>query len=122
MLNRNIWASIEAFARAQAIEEESIVIVTGPIATNASQTTIGESKVVVPDAFYKVLYDETAPCKMIAFIVPNKTNDLTNIVADYVVNATDVESIASIELFPLICTNDISKAMKRSSDLSKWRQ
>lgn len=90
--------------------------------TNASQTTIGESKVVVPDAFYKVLYDETPPCKMIAFIVPNKTNDLPNNVSKYIVDVADVEAVASIELFPFICTNDASKAMKRSSDLSKWRQ
>lgn len=59
---------------------------------------------------------------MIAFIVQNKTNDLPNAISEYIVDVADVEAIASIELFPLICATDVSKAMKRSSDLSKWRQ
>lgn len=121
LLNRNIWASIEAFARDQAVEEGSVVIVTGPIATNTSPNTIGVNDVVVPDAFYKVVYDETPPCKMIAFIVQNKTNDLPNVISEYIVDAVDVESIAGLQLFSLVCTNDTMNAMKKSSDISKWR-
>lgn len=33
---------------------------------------------------------------MIAFIVPNKTNDLPNVISEYIVDVVDVESIASL--------------------------
>ena len=98
-LNRHVWAAIESFTRNQAKVEGSVVVVSGPIATNAVPRRIGKSEdIVVPDAFYKVVYDETPPCKIVAFIVPND-NTLSQDIASYVVAATNVEAVARVELF-----------------------
>ena len=49
---------------------------TGPIfLTNTQVKAIGASRVRVPDAFYKVLYSERDPPRMIGFILPHEGSD-----------------------------------------------
>lgn len=117
-LNRRTWSSIESIARRQAIEEGSVFIFTGSIATNMMPKIIGKNRVVVPDAFFKVIYDETPPQKMIGFIVPNESPS-TNIWI-YACTVSNVEEVTGMKFFTL-CTNDV-QSLKCAFDPSKWHR
>ena len=71
--NGGIWNEIEQTVRGFATKERSVFIVTGPI-VDGMHDTIGPNRVAVPQSLYKVVYDETPPEKMIAFVVPNKAS------------------------------------------------
>ena len=70
-LNRGIWKRLEEQVRKFALQEGEIMVVTGPVLPKEKSTTIGNNKVMVPDRYYKVVYDLTPPQKMIGFIIPN---------------------------------------------------
>ena len=70
--NSGAWNRIEETVRRWAQTEERLWIITGPIYDKAKQPrTIGATGVRVPDAFFKVILDETPPRKMIAFLAAN---------------------------------------------------
>ena len=116
-LNRNTWAMAEAFARECAVKEGSVFIVTGPICTNDNPKTIGIGNVVVPDAFYKVIYDETPPEKMMAFVMPNAVPSLNMWL--YATNVAYVEEITGYQFFPNLSTN-LQQELKQKFDVRDW--
>ena len=116
-LNRNTWAMAEAFARECAVKEGSVFIVTGPICTNDNPKTIGIGNVVVPDAFYKVIYDETPPEKMMAFVMPNAVTSLNMWL--YATNVAYVEEITGYQFFPNLSTN-LQQELKQKFDVRDW--
>ena len=79
---------------------------SGPIfSTNAIQKVIGRRcKVVVPDAFFKVVYDTTAPFKALGFIVPNE--GCTNALDWYTVTVEEVEKRTGMKFFDQVTPNE----------------
>lgn len=73
--NRGIWKKLEEWTRRIASAETNIVVITGSIFNSTSTTASG---IAVPSACFKVIYDETPPCKAIGFLLSNEasTNDL----------------------------------------------
>ena len=102
-LNRDVWKRAETFARKCAIKEGSVFIVSGPIVTNETPVTIGQNNVVVPDLFYKVIYDETPPEKMVAFVFPN--TKISGDIWDYATNVVYAEEMSGLTFFPAVSTN-----------------
>jgi endonuclease G len=95
--NRGIWKELEEQVRQWAISNDSIVIITGPILKNFTKT-IGIEKVAVPDAYYKVIADISAPSiKTIAFFIPNK--EIKSSISEYAVTVDSVEKITGMDLF-----------------------
>lgn len=118
VFNRGIWSNLEAWVRTQSIAETNIVIITGPIVTsNDLARTIGWHRVVVPSAFYKVIYDETPPQKMIGFIIANAgfSPDLSRFVCtvDFVETATGLDFFADLP-------DDEEARLEAASDFSAW--
>ncbi len=120
-LNRTDWRFLEAWVRKQAIAEEAISIITGPIffQSNEPSKYIGTNQVHVPDAFYKVILDETPPCKIIAYVYLNtaktaledKENGVPTTDISNVVDETVAESCRN-------CTKSSDlKALKRALKL-----
>ena len=71
-LNRGIWKTLENQSRKLAMEKGNVYIVCGPIVSEQSKT-FGENKVVVPDAFFKVLLqNEDGNWSAIGFIFANQ--------------------------------------------------
>ena len=116
-LNRHTWAYLEAEVRKYAQNEDSIYVVSGPIFTNQCLSTIGASRVVIPDAFYKAIYDETPPEKMIAFVMLN--TNLNHNIYLYATNVAYVESLASLNFFSSIDTNKQS-ILKQQCNTNDW--
>jgi len=70
--NSGAWNRIEELVRQWAQGEDSLWVITGPIYDKSkSPRMIGATGVRIPDAIFKVVFDETPPRKMIAFMVPN---------------------------------------------------
>lgn len=116
--NRGIWSELEKWVRGRATVETNIVVVTGPVVTsNDLSNTIGFHRVVVPSAFYKVVYDETPPQKMIAFLLPNAGSRLS--ITNYVVTVDAVESATGLDFFNLL-SDDTENTLENQSDFSAW--
>ena len=106
-LNRDLWMRAERYTRLCAKQEGSVYVVSGPIITNENPEAIGESKVIVPDAFYKIIYDITPPEKMMAFVMPNVCDGKDDI-WNYATNVVYVEDITGFCFFPLVETNKLN--------------
>lgn len=102
-LNRDVWKRAESFTRNCAIQEGSIYVVSGPIVTNENPRVIGKNSVVVPDLFYKVIYDITPPEKMMAFVMPN--DKICSDIWQYATNVVYVEEMTGLRFFSAIDTN-----------------
>ena len=117
-LNRRTWLAAESFARSCAVKEGSVFIVTGPICTNTNAELIGISNITVPDAFYKVIYDEVPPEKMMAFVMPNKSPSTD--MWSYATNVAYVEEITGYKFFPNVATN-LQQELKYKFDEKDWK-
>ena len=115
--NRGIWSKLEKAVRRFAYSEGSVVVVTGPIVTADDTKTIGHNKVRVPGFYYKVVYDETPPEKMIAFILPNKGSNKS--VESFVVTVDDVEEATGLDFFSAL-PEDVQNRLEARSNPSDW--
>jgi endonuclease G len=74
-LNRGGWKKLENEVRNLTLTNDSIYVYTGPV-LKPSLKTIGESKVSIPEFFFKVIYIfKGGEYKVIAFLMPNKSID-----------------------------------------------
>ncbi|MGY5352686.1 DNA/RNA non-specific endonuclease [Wenyingzhuangia sp. IMCC45533] len=111
-LNRGEWKRLEAKIRDWAVEEDSIIVVTGPIFKN-NLGKIGKSKVTIPGAYYKVIYDITKPQKMTAFILPH-IKELESF-ANYQTSVNEVEQQTGIDFFSML--DDATEEVLESNNL-----
>ena len=100
-----------------AYSEGSVVVVTGPIVTADDTKTIGHNKVRVPGFYYQVVYDETPPEKMIAFILPNKGSNKP--VESFVVTVDDVEEATGLDFFSAL-PEDVQRRLESRSNPKDW--
>lgn len=97
--NAGEWNRLEMKVRRWAVQEDSIIVVTGPVFKN-NKGSIGRNKVTVPGAYYKVLYDLTKPQKMTAFIIPHMNNPKHY--KNYQTTVNEVEKQTGIDFFPIL--------------------
>lgn len=69
-LNQDAWRRLELKVRAWACGEEKVTVITGPI-LQAGLPKL-KSGLAVPDEFFKIVIDETAPRKALGFIYNQK--------------------------------------------------
>lgn len=96
--NHMVWRELEEWTRTVASNECVITVVTGPIFTNRIHYAIGENCVIVPDAYYKILFDETPPQKMIGFVLPNSGSK--DPFKTFACPVKDIERITKLLFFP----------------------
>lgn len=100
-LNTGDWNEMEQQCRRWAREYGDIYIVCGPILLRSSRRkTIGQHKVVVPDAFFKVVLCLQGTPKAIGFIYRNQAGNRPK--GDYVNSVDEVERITGIDFFPAL--------------------
>ena len=99
--NRGIWKKLEEKVRDWALENDSILIVTGPILTTkncSKKETIGKNIVTVPEYYYKAILDfKKDKSKSIAFILPNDVSKLP--LHNFVVSIDYLEKFSDIDFF-----------------------
>ena len=69
-LNRGLWRELEAIVRSWAYERGSLTIYVGPVYSRNSMRTIGANRVVVPDAFFKIIIDNQSGAHQ-SFLFPH---------------------------------------------------
>lgn len=118
-LNSGDWNQIEMACRRWAEKFGDIYIVCGPILFNQEHETIGPNKVVVPEAFFKVVLCLNGEPKGIGFIRKNTDSSRRNDL--YVNSISEIERITGMTFFPSL-PKVISDSVKSHANLKDWDQ
>lgn len=116
-LNGGVWKDLEEQVRDLASQKGRIFVVCGPIVNDTSKT-LGENKVVVPQAFFKVLLqEEKGEIHTIGFVYENISGRKP--MSSYAMSVDEVEEITNIDFFPSL-PDKIERQTEASVDFSKW--
>ena len=117
-LNSGLWNRLEMDCRNWAQWYGSIYIVCGPFFYNKEHETIGVNKVMVPEAFFKVILCMQGKPKTIGFIVKNNAGIKKK---DQYVNTVDeVERITGYDFFSSL-PDSIEEIVEANANLNDWR-
>ena len=116
-LNRGDWNELEMACRRWAGRYGGVYIVSGPVLYKGRHKTIGRNKVVVPEAFFKVVLRTGAEPKAIGFIYRNAEGNRPK--GDYVNTVDEVERITGFDFFPSL-PDDVEKAVEATADIAEW--
>lgn len=117
-LNSGTWNQIEISCRRWAEKFGDIYIVCGPILFRQEHEMIGANKVVVPEAFFKVIVClNKGHEKGIGFICRNTDGNRKKDL--YVNSVKQVERITGITFFPHL-PKELAGAVKNEADINDW--
>lgn len=118
-LNSGDWNDLEEMCRFWAEKENGLYVVTGPIVTSKSPKKIGrKQKVVVPDAFFKVILSTTGKQpRALGFIFENKNT--RQHLGKYAMSVDEVEAITGIDFFPAL-PDEIETMVEKQINLRSW--
>ena len=117
-LNSGIWNKIEQDCRKWAKKYGDVYIVCGPILLNREHEMIGSNKVVVPEAFFKVILRMSPQPAAIGFIIRNNEGKKKR---DQFVNTVDdVERVTGIDFFPAL-PDDTENKIESHSNINEWK-
>lgn len=117
-LNTGVWNRIEQDCRKWAKRYGDIFIVCGPVLLNVEHETIGNNKIVVPEAFFKVVLCLNPKPKAIGFVIRN--NDGSKKRDNYINTIDEVERITGIDFFPSL-PDEVENAVESYSDIDDWK-
>ena len=116
-LNSGVWNRIEMDCRKWAKKYGDVYIVCGPVLLNREHETIGKNKVVVPEAFFKVILCLQGKPKAIGYVVRNNEGKKKR---DQFINTVDeVERITGFDFFPAL-PDDIENEVEAHADINQW--
>lgn len=116
-LNSGLWNVIERDCRKWAKKYGELYIVCGPVLLNREHETIGPNKVVVPEAFFKVILRLKPEPTAIGFVVRN--NEGTKKKDQYINTVDEVERITGIDFFPSL-PDEIENIVEANADINEW--
>lgn len=116
-LNRGDWNEMEMACRKWAKKYGDLYIVCGPILYKGKHKTIGKNKVVVPEAFFKVVLRTGDDPQAIGFIYKNTSGNRPK--DSYVNTVDEVERITGIDFFPSL-PDDVEKNVEATADIANW--
>lgn len=116
-LNGGGWKKLEEKCRTWANQYGSIYIVAGPIFNEPITRTLGEGKIVVPDAFFKVVLCLEGTPKVIGFLYQNDSSSQS--IGDCACSVDNIEELTGLDFFYSL-PDDIENIVESDSDLSKW--
>lgn len=116
-LNRGDWNEMEMACREWAQKYGSVYVVCGPILYKGKHKTIGKNRVVVPEAFFKVVLRTGENPNAIGFIYKNTEGNRPK--GDYVNTVDEVERITGIDFFPSLPDN-IEDKIEAKADIADW--
>lgn len=116
--NSGLWNSIEMDCRNWARRYGDIYIVCGPVYLNKDHEAIGQNKVVVPEAFFKVVLCLNGKPKAFGVVTRNTEGNKKR---DLYYNSVDqVERITGIDFFPAL-PDSIEAEVEAYSNIEDWR-
>lgn len=119
-LNRGAWQTLEKKERLWAQRDSAIVIIAGPLYQPSDSKTIGDSKILVPSAFFKAF---CAPYinkpRAIAFVYPNMS--APGNMENYVMTIDQLESLTGFDFFASL-PDDIENEIEAVASFKEWNQ
>lgn len=115
-LNAGDWNEMEMQCRKWAEEYGKIDIIAGPVLFKGKHKTIGSSKVVVPEAFFKIVY---CPSRKMAIGFIYRNEDGNRPKGDYVNSVAQVERITGFKFLTALPEKEAQK-IKGETSLSAW--
>lgn len=113
-LNSGQWSTLENKVRGWAEKFGNVTVVTGPIIGKNINGTIGENRVVVPDALFKaVLADNQA----IAFIMYNRSRNEN--MQECAMSVNQLEKISGLDLFQEL-DDKVEEKIESTYSLKYW--
>lgn len=117
-LNGGDWLTTERTARRMAERYGSVFIVCGPVIGSNKYGTLGEHKVVIPDAFFKAfLMIVDGNYQSLAMVLPNEPTHHNP--DEYWCTVNELESLIGMDLFPGL-DDEIEEVVEDSFDKSIW--
>ncbi|MGI6232167.1 MAG: DNA/RNA non-specific endonuclease [Prevotella sp.] len=116
-LNKGDWNEMENQCRDWARRYGDIYIVAGPVLYRGKHKRIGQHKVTVPEAFFKVVLCMKGKPKAIGFIYKNTSGNRPK--GDYVNSVDQVERITGIDFFPAL-NDKVEAEVEREQNLEEW--
>lgn len=113
-LNAGQWSTLEKKVRDWADKYGKVTVFTGPLVWENSYGTIGENKVVVPDAFFKAIL---AGERSIAFIMFNKAENEN--MQKCAMSVDHLEVISGIDFFQEL-DDEIESQVESAYNLKHW--
>ena len=114
-LNAGQWSTLEKKVREWANLYGSVIVVTGPLVWNNEYGTIGNNKIVVPDAFFKAILAEE---QTIAFVMYNHNNNEN--MQKCAMSVDDLETISGIDFFSEL-DDDLESQIESTYILKFWQ-
>ncbi|HMX39018.1 MAG TPA: DNA/RNA non-specific endonuclease, partial [Saprospiraceae bacterium] len=114
--NMGVWRELEECTRDWARKFKRLYIATGPVLAAPPIGQIGQSKVTVPSAYYKVLLAPDQH-KAIAFLMPNAVSDRP--IMDYACTIDQVEKNTGLDFYPQLLKG-LDEELEGSLDLDAW--
>lgn len=116
-LNSGLWNSIEMNCRTWARRYGDIYIVCGPVYLNREHVTIGANRVVVPEAFFKVVLCLNGTPKAFGIVVRNNSGQRKR---DLYYNSVDeVERVTGMDFFHTL-PDDIENEVEATANIEEW--
>lgn len=116
-LNAGDWNEMEMQCRAWAKTWDGIYIVCGPLLYRRQHKRIGEHKVVVPEAFFKVVLCLKGTPKAIGFIYKNEKGNRPK--GDYVNTIDEVERLTGFDFFSAL-PDSLENKIEATANLEDW--
>lgn len=117
-LNAGDWNEMEGQCRRWAKKYGDIYIVCGPVIyANKRRKTIGRNKVVVPEAFFKVVLCMKPTPRAIGFIYKNAAGNRPK--SAYVNTVDEVERITGLDFFAAL-PDAVERKVEAEASLEEW--
>ena len=116
-LNSGVWKSIEELTRDNAKKYGRILVVTGPAFTSAEGLGFIGNKVLIPNAFYKVLLAYDGGYTGIGFYCENVAGKKK--LNHYAKSIDEIEEITGIDFFPRL-PDEIETAVESKYKWENW--
>lgn len=116
-LNAGDWNELEMKCRHWANKYGEIYIVCGPLLFNKQHRTIGKNRVVVPEAFFKVVLCRKGSPKAIGFVYRNEGKKQA--MKDAVRTVDEIERLTRMDFFPAL-DDKTETRIEAQANLADW--
>jgi endonuclease G len=114
--NRGIWSRLEDWVREEALGNNGLYVVTGPI-LSSSCGSLKES-ITIPCAYYKIVFTGGSQPKMLGFVLSNE--GASGSLQAFAVSVDEIEKQTGLDFFSQL-DNDLEQSLESRVSLSGWR-
>lgn len=119
-LNAGAWNTLEEKSRTWARRDSALIIVAGPIYTDADQQRIGPRQVRVPGAYFKVILAPYLPePRAIGYLFPNMS--APGNLNQYATTVDQIEELTGFDFFSSL-PDDIENSVEATYSTKEWNR